>query len=107
MEGAALHGHFEIVKLLIEYTNNTKKLNTALSAAAVGGYINIVQFLLNQGADDVNSALEISAPNGRIDITRLLIEKGATNFSSTLNNCFKYNPRDYNREMMNLLKEYI
>ena len=58
------------------------KNNGALRCAAEEGYLDVVKFLVEQGADihaDDNYSLRISAYNGNYDIVKFLVEQGADN----------------------------
>ncbi len=89
---AALKGHLDIAKLLVEngadiharpdFNNNQGQ--TALMMASKNGYIDIVKMLVEKGSD-VNSivkhtgysALIMASEKGKKDVVSLLIEKGA------------------------------
>lgn len=78
-----------MVELLLKHGANKEHRNlsdyTPLSLAASGGYVEIIQFLLNSGAEinsRTNSKLGISplmlaAMNGHEEATRLLLENGS------------------------------
>lgn len=80
IECAAGNGHHEIVKLLLKGTSD---IDNALQAAAHGGSIIIVKFLLDSGADidasggERGTALQAAAIAGHNDVVRFLLDKGA------------------------------
>jgi len=86
-------GNLEKVRSLIEdgsdvnaMTRNAKR--TPLMMAAVMGYVEILELLLNSGANidqtdgSGNTALLHAATNQRLDMTELLVDRGANAFIS-------------------------
>ena len=90
LHSAAMNGHFEIVKLLIEagasVNIQTNGGWTPLCGAAENGHFKVVQFLLQAGAD-VNmkdnhgaTAVHYAASNGdHLDIVKLLLQEESIN----------------------------
>ena len=84
---AAGAGHFNIVKLLVEYGANvnhpTITNSTPLRAACFDGRLDIVKYLIEHNADFTiankykNTCLMISCYKGHTDVVRYLLEKGA------------------------------
>ena len=84
---AAGAGHFNIVKLLIDYgadvNHPTITNSTPLRAACFDGRLDIVKFLVEHNADYTiankykNTCLMISCYKGHTDVVRYLLEKGA------------------------------
>ena len=72
-------GHFEVVKLLINYIDlNHEHLGmSALIYSIYEGYYEITKFLLDNGAIINVTALIWAATKGRLEITRLLLDRGA------------------------------
>lgn len=78
-------GYTEIVKELLEAGAYPELGNwtTPLEAAAIEGYIEIVELLLNAGADvnlrveDGNTALMSAAALGHFEVVKRLVETGA------------------------------
>lgn len=58
---AADGGHFELVKKYLTSEN----LDETLRVATQGGYLDLVQWLLKQGADDIQGAMEIAVRSKR------------------------------------------
>lgn len=61
-------------------------INHALYLASLGNHLNIVLYLLDQGADDLNEALlgAGSSDSDTSQIIDVLINRGATNLSEVL-----------------------
>ena len=78
---AAMHGHLQACRILrecgaqVNYVDNSNL--TALAIASNEGHIDVVKWLITQGADmfskSVNSAFDASLANGHIQIFNLLI----------------------------------
>jgi hypothetical protein len=85
LEDAAAKGQANIVREKLERGVDPADRNTALMHAALHGHIEIMNLLINKGADinwknpkDKNrTPLMAAAENGKPEITRLLLEKGA------------------------------
>ena len=87
LHGAAMHGHTEVVELLlgggvaVDSTNTVG--NTPLIFAAINGHAEIVEFLLSKGAavnranKHGDTALARASENGHTQIVELLLGKGA------------------------------
>ena len=75
MRWAARGGHIDIVQLMLERGANN--FNQAMKYASKGGHIDIVQLMLDKGANDFNEAMEWAAIGGHIDIVQLMLDKGA------------------------------
>jgi len=85
---AAQNGHFVVVSQLVErhFTVNYQSCNegtTALAAAVIGGFFNIVKYLVEHGAD-VNIAnlrgetpLHLAVLIGNVDIISFLLTEGS------------------------------
>jgi hypothetical protein len=78
--GAAKDGDLIWLKYLIEDRNLGKpeNINKALCYGAENGHLEIVQYLVEKGADihvDNDYALLFSAENGHLDVVKYLIEK--------------------------------
>jgi len=86
---ASLHGHFEIVKYLIEKCNANVEAKdrfryNSLMWASDGGYLEIVKYLIeecnaNVEAKDIrgNTPLIVASLEGHFEIVKYLIENGA------------------------------
>jgi hypothetical protein len=83
IESAAELGQFKVVKFLVEISGGIDLLD-ALNEAIMGGYIDIVKYLLNQGRANLNDALLTAVGVQRPDIIRLLIQSGANNINEAI-----------------------
>ncbi|KAF3927190.1 Ankyrin-3 [Dactylellina cionopaga] len=80
---AAMNGHLDAVRLLIEADLETKHARTAMSLAALNGHEAIVRLLLEKGVDfdwesDSYRPLNTAAARGHQAIVRLLLDRGAS-----------------------------
>src|SRR5581483_1196561 len=82
IKNAATGGQIEIVELMLEKGAND--YNQTLACAAFGGHIGIVRLMLEKGANNYNLAMAYAAEKGYIKIIRLMLEKGANNYNSTM-----------------------
>ena len=74
---AAKAGNIRIVELLMaKIDEDDIDINTAMARAAEGGQIEMVKFLMDQGADDFEFALNSAASEGQIEMAKFLLEKG-------------------------------
>ena len=53
-----------------------------MSSAAEKGHLDVVQFMIDKGANDWNQAMLSAAENGYTEIVQLMIEKGADDWDS-------------------------
>ena len=74
--GACQGGHMDIVNLMIE--KGADRWNSGLVYACSGGHIAIVKLMIEKGANQWNWGLEAACVGGHIDIVKIMIEKGAT-----------------------------
>ena len=82
MYSAALGGHIEIVKLMLEKGANN--YNWAMECTAIGDHMEIERLMLEKGANDYNWAMKNAASGGHMDIVKLMIEKGANNYNEAM-----------------------
>ncbi|XP_033750497.1 ankyrin repeat, PH and SEC7 domain containing protein secG-like [Pecten maximus] len=77
LSGAAEGGHIDMVNFLLDRGADPAE-SDALSGAALGGHIEIVKILLDKGADvNKSDALSGAAGGGHIEIVKILLDKGA------------------------------
>lgn len=84
---AAEKGHFDVIKAAVKSLpaeSRQDSLDRAMSYAASGGYLDIVKFLVDQGATDFNIALIWAAGEGHLEIVNFLIQRGANKFDTAL-----------------------
>ncbi|KAJ5426965.1 hypothetical protein N7465_002035 [Penicillium sp. CMV-2018d] len=83
---ACLNGHHQVAQMLLQWEPEliaTHERWIPLFAASEGGFLDIVQLLIQKGADIGASdgfretPLYIACENGHIEVVRLLLEKGA------------------------------
>ena len=73
---AALGGHTDIIKYLID-EKGARNFNETMASAARGGHTDIIKYLIDEkGANDFNEAMASAAEGGHIDIVKSMIEKG-------------------------------
>ena len=87
IHAAAIHGHIDILALLLEHGVDVDSRNsydqTPLSWAAVNGEVDVGQYLLDCGADinarnDFHATpLYLAARDGHVGFVRILLERGA------------------------------
>ncbi|MEM3858013.1 MAG: ankyrin repeat domain-containing protein [Candidatus Micrarchaeaceae archaeon] len=109
--GACKNGNIENVKYLLQYAKNPSynemfcyacksnlelakflytnypcnyNLNCALFYACKYGKIEIVNYLLDLGADNVDYALKGACKGGKIEIAKMMVNLGATDFNDAL-----------------------
>ena len=73
-EQACKHGHI----LSILRSNRKCNWNLGLQVACNGGHMDIVQLMIEKGADNWNWGLQYACQDGHMDIVKLMIGKGAT-----------------------------
>ena len=76
---AAGEGHLEMVKLLFTAPPTKYEIKTALESASINGHYDIVKFLLDNGSNP-NHALKSAIRGRKYDIIDLLMQYGADNF---------------------------
>ena len=79
---ACRHGHFEVVKLLVERGAelNSDQVETPLNLAVNNGDLRLAEFLISKGAKVNSSAaspLNLAVNNGDLKLAEFLISKGA------------------------------
>lgn len=89
LENAAIYGQLEMVKYLID--QGATDLNKQLILATRYGHLEIVQYLIDHGANDLNRGLSEAASHGYFDIVQYLISRGANDFCFFWRK-FKYYP---------------
>jgi len=72
--GAAMGGHLDLVQLMLDKGANPKM---GLMGAAMGGHLNIVKLMFEYGANEKDEALEVASGLGHCDIVQFLLQRGA------------------------------
>lgn len=97
---AVAHNYIEIVKYLLgKITKDIGSLNLALSLAAYMGYIELVEYLILQGANDIDNALFNAINGNRLNICQFLIK-----FNVNLDQALLYATKRNRKEIISLLK---
>ena len=83
----AIEGHTECMRILLSKGSpiKTKQLNENLNDAAYKGNADILQLLIDHGANDLNQATWTSALRGHGECLRILIRNGANELEEPLN----------------------
>ncbi|KAJ3287681.1 hypothetical protein HK104_008485 [Borealophlyctis nickersoniae] len=77
---SAMYGQLEMVRLLLEKRADAWNSGSALSHAASNGHAEVVQMMLENGADvyaDLEGPLMYAAGRGYLKVVRILLEHGA------------------------------
>ena len=85
-------GHVNIMKYLI--AEGANDINTALLAAISSNKDFVIPYLVSLGANNLNSALMLAVENGYLPIVKYLVSHGANNLNTALNYAFHYNRID-------------
>lgn len=98
-------GHAGCVKILLDKapTLSTDRLNKLLDIAAYIGASEVLQLLIDKGANNLNEALISAAIKGCVECTKLLIDSGADDFGRPLSIA----EQDNHFECQNILREKI
>jgi hypothetical protein len=80
---ASRHGYERLVNKILQktYTPNRAILNQSLVQASVGGHGDIVNQMLQRGANEYNWAMLGAAQGGHLDIVNQLIKRGANEYN--------------------------
>ena len=83
---AVENDNFKMIQKCIQHISKDDKylLNRALNIASKNGNVQIVNYLLNHGADDMEEGLQGAAKGGHEDLVDFFINKGANNWSLAL-----------------------
>ena len=82
LEVAATEGYKDILQVLLD--NGADNINKALCYASACGHRDIVLFLMEVGANDVNKALYWASESGQLEIVTLLLDAGADDLNDAL-----------------------
>jgi ankyrin repeat protein len=92
----------ELKKLYEKYGSDVCDLTTGLVLAANKGYNGIINFLIDQGANNYNAGLYSATEGGHNNCIKLFLEKGATN----VDDCLKIACQKSNRTAVELLLKF-
>jgi len=81
--------------------NNNYIYNKAMKEASKGDHIEIVNLMIEKGANDFNSAMVYASAEGNMEIVKLMIEKGVNTFNSSM----KYSSQGGHMEIVKLMIE--
>jgi Ankyrin repeats (3 copies) len=101
MDEAALGGHIDIVKLMIE--KGATYFDDAMSEAGLGGHMEIVKLMIEKGATDFDRAMRFAADGGHMEIVKFMIEKGAINFNAAMG----YAAEAGHMDIVEYLKQFV
>ena len=62
--------------------NREDKYNEGMYYAALGGWLDLVKFFINKGADAWGQGMYYATRGGSLDLVKFFIDKGATNWES-------------------------
>jgi len=79
---ACQSGNMDMVQLMIEKGANY--WNNGLHGACRGGKMDMIQLMIDKGASDRNRGLEGACQSGDMDIVQLMIDKGASDWNRGL-----------------------
>ena len=82
MSSAARGGHMEIVELML--TLGADDYDWAMSSAAEGGHLKIVKLMLTRNADDYNTAMSSAAGGGHMEVVELMLSLNADNYNRAM-----------------------
>ena len=77
----AREGRLALVKSLVASGISVDTKPTPLPLAAVGGHLEVVKYLVGQGADDLSAALGSAAYWGHLEVVKYLVGQGASDTS--------------------------
>jgi len=83
-EYAARGGREDIVRMIISKKEYTPNLSRIAEGAARGGYIHLLKYLIEKGADDWNDMAIAAAKGGCYNIIIYLVKKGADKWEDIL-----------------------
>jgi len=72
---ACKHGHIDIINILIE--NGANRYHVGLEAACEGGHMDIVNMMINKGANNWDRGLVAAYRGDHTNIIKLMLQKGA------------------------------
>ena len=78
------NNNFEMIQKFLKLLKNKTLLNKSLNKAAKNGNVQVVNYLLNNGADDMEEGLQGAAEGGHEELVDFFISKGATNWDLAL-----------------------
>lgn len=85
LTGAAKGGFITLIQSLIDKdTKHELNYNAGMVKAAEGGHIDIVKLMLKNGATDYNLTMRMAARKGHMNIIKLMLSEGATIYNEAL-----------------------
>lgn len=82
--GACESSNFELIKMIGKHLMGSPNLNMSLLRACVVGNIEVVNYLIDLGANCLNCALYTACQYGHMEVIKLLINKGANDWNAGL-----------------------
>ncbi|WUG43902.1 ankyrin repeat protein [Megavirus chiliensis] len=80
IRAACFNGHYNILKYLLQYGATSHTINLGLTGASMGGYLDIVKYMIDLGAE-VNfyygRSLNLACYNKHVDVVKYLLDNGS------------------------------
>lgn len=99
LKGACMGGYLDIVKFMINKGANN--LETGLSCACEYDRLEIAKFMIEMGATNFNYSMKSACRAGKIELVKLMIEHGADNWDDCLAITISYNNNNNNNNENN------
>lgn len=77
-------GNIDLIQFIFDNITKEIDINYGLFGACMGGYIKIINLMIEKGANDWNKGLAFSCSGGHENISNLLIRKGASDMNAGL-----------------------
>lgn len=92
MRGAARGGNLQLVERMVD--NGANSFDDGFPSAIKGGNLDVVKLFISKGISSFDNTIKYAAKCGHIEILKILIENGATNFDDRIIYASKYGHLD-------------